>query len=146
MGRNPSDFLFKLIVLELFFGKNHRLYPLLRLLPNEQKKDEATRKNCRNVSIVANFINSIFRGPYIWHRIHAFLRFGFFVLDYLSILSDFLSWEKLTQKLRESKAEQFAKLQFLNDKIDQNTNFAKLPSAKWLFLVYRIVASSNARY
>ena len=23
----------------------------------------------------------------------------------------------------------------LNDKIDQNTNFAKLPSAKWLFLV-----------
>ena len=23
--------------------------------------------------------------------------------------------------------------QFLNDKIDQNTNFAKLPSAKWLF-------------
>jgi hypothetical protein len=26
--------------------------------------------------------------------------------------------------------------QFLNDKIDQDTNFAKLPSAKWLFLVY----------
>ena len=24
---------------------------------------------------------------------------------------------------------------FLNDKIDQNTNFAKLPSAKWLLLV-----------
>ena len=26
--------------------------------------------------------------------------------------------------------------QFLNDKIDQDANFAKLPSAKWLFLVY----------
>ena len=25
--------------------------------------------------------------------------------------------------------------QFLNDKIDQNTNLAKLPSAKWLFMV-----------
>ena len=25
--------------------------------------------------------------------------------------------------------------QFLNDKIDQNTNFAKLPGAKWPFLV-----------
>ena len=27
----------------------------------------------------------------------------------------------------------FAKLQFVDDKIDQNTNFAKLPSAKCLF-------------
>jgi len=25
--------------------------------------------------------------------------------------------------------------QFLNDDIEENTNFAKLPSAKWLFLV-----------
>ena len=29
--------------------------------------------------------------------------------------------------------------QFLNDKIDQNTNFAKWLSAKWLFLVCIIV-------
>ena len=63
-----------------------------------------------------------------------FLGIGFCVLNFLSMLSDFLPWKKLTQKLLAPKAEQFAKLQFLNDKIDQNTNFAKLPSAKWLFL------------
>ena len=62
-----------------------------------------------------------------------FPRLGFFVLDLLSIFSDYLSQEKLTQKWQEPKAEQFAKLQVLNDKIDQNTNFAKLPSGKWLF-------------
>ena len=26
--------------------------------------------------------------------------------------------------------------QFFNDKIDQNTNIAKLPCAKWLFFIY----------
>ena len=53
-------------VLDLYYGKKpHRLYPLPRLLPNEQEEDEATRKNCRNVSIMANFINSIPRRPYI---------------------------------------------------------------------------------
>ena len=42
-------------------------------------------------------------------------RFGFCALNFLSILSR----ENLTQKWPEPKAEQFAKLQFLNDKIDQ---------------------------
>ena len=37
-------------------------------------------------------------------------------------------------KWPETKAEQLAKLQFLNDKIDQSTNFAKSSSVKWLFL------------
>ena len=40
-------------------------------------------------------------------------RFGFCVLNFLWILSDFLSQEKLTLV---PKAEQFARLQFLNDK------------------------------
>ena len=40
-------------------------------------------------------------------------RFGFCVLNFLSILSDFLSLEKLSQK----KLSNFAKLQFSNDKI-----------------------------
>ena len=60
------------------------------------------------------------------------LGIGFCVLDFLSILSDFLLQETLTQKRLEPKAK-FAKLQLLNDKIDQYTNFEKLPSAKWLF-------------
>ena len=34
----------------------------------------------------------------------------------------------------ENKLSDFAKFQFLINKIDQKTNFAKLPSAKWLFL------------
>ena len=59
-------------------------------------------------------------------------RFGFYALNFLPIL-----WrEKLTQKWPKSNAEQFAKLQFLNDKIDQNTNFAKLPVAKYKFTDY----------
>ena len=62
------------------------------------------------------------------------IRLRFCVFNFLSILSDFLSREKLTQKWHEPKAEQLLKLQFLNDKIDQSTNFAKLPCAKWLFL------------
>ena len=48
------------------------------------------------------------------------LGFGFCVLDFLSILSGFLSREKLTQNCREPKAEQFETLQFLNNKIDPN--------------------------
>ena len=40
----------------------------------------------------------------------------------------------MTQKLLEPKAEQFAQLQLLNDELDQNVNFAKFPSAKWLCL------------
>jgi hypothetical protein len=59
---------------------------------------------------------------------------GILCLNFPSILSDFLSREKLTQKWLEPEAEQFAKIQLLNNKIDQNTNFAKLPSTKWLFL------------
>ena len=63
------------------------------------------------------------------------LRFRFCILIFLSIISDFLSWKKLTQKWQEPKAEQCATLQFLHNKINQKTNFAKLPIAKWLFLV-----------
>ena len=61
-------------------------------------------------------------------------RLEFCVLNFLSILLGFLSRKKLSQKGKKSKAEQFPKLQFLNDKIDQNTNFAKLQSYKGLFL------------
>ena len=57
------------------------------------------------------------------------LRFVFCILNFPSILSDFLSWEKLTQKWQEPKAEQCnPKIQFLNNKIDQKTSFAKLPN------------------
>ena len=41
-----------------------------------------------------------------------------------------------------AEGEQFAKLQLMEDKIDQNTNFAKLPSGKWLFL-YKLVVIYN---
>ena len=37
------------------------------------------------------------------------------------------------------KPEQFCKTSSLNDKINQNINFAKLPSAKWLFFVNCII-------
>ena len=63
-----------------------------------------------------------------WVRSGVWLRFGFCVLNFLSILSDFISREELTQKYLESKIEPFAKVLFLNDKIDQNPNFAKLPN------------------
>ena len=43
------------------------------------------------------------------------------------------SQKNLSPEKTEKKVFTF---QFLNDKIDQDTNFAKLPSAKWLFLVY----------
>ena len=36
----------------------------------------------------------------------------------------------LTRETDTKKLSSFAKLQFLSDKIDQNTNFTKLPSAK----------------
>ena len=63
------------------------------------------------------------------------VRLGLCVLNFLSILSEFLWREKLTQKWLETKAEQFSKLQFWNDKIDHNTNFVLLvlPSVKRLF-------------
>ena len=57
------------------------------------------------------------------------LRFGFYILIFLSILSDFLSWKKLTQKWQEPKAEQCAKFKLLNNEIDQKTNFAKFQMA-----------------
>ena len=34
---------------------------------------------------------------------------------------------------RTKNLSNFAKLQFISDKINQNTNFAKLPRFKWLF-------------
>jgi hypothetical protein len=40
----------------------------------------------------------------------------------------------LTRENDTKKLIDFAKVQFLNDKIDQNTNFAKMPSAKCLLL------------
>ena len=42
----------------------------------------------------------------------------------------------LKKKLSTEKIEtnQVFTFQFLNDEIDQNTNFAKFPSTKWLFL------------
>jgi hypothetical protein len=55
---------------------------------------------------------------------------GFCVLNFLSILSGFLSGENLTQKGQMSKADQFPKLQLFNDKIDRNTNFAQLTVTK----------------
>ena len=60
---------------------------------------------------------------------------GLCVLNFLSIISEFFWREKLTQKWLELKAEQFSKFQFLNDKIDHNTNFALfvLPRTKRLF-------------
>ena len=59
-------------------------------------------------------------------------RFRFCVFRYIffSVLSDFLSQEKLTQTCQEPKAEQFANFQLFCDKIDQITNFAKLSSTK----------------
>ena len=41
---------------------------------------------------------------------------------------------EMASALDLAKSEQFAKLQFSKDKIDQNTNCAKLPSTSWLFL------------
>ena len=53
----------------------------------------------------------------------------FSVLDFLLILSDL----SLTREIDTKKAESFAKLHLLNDRTDQNTNFAKLPGAKYIF-------------
>ena len=55
---------------------------------------------------------------------------GLCISHFLSIVSDFVLREKLTNKEAEHL---FPKLQILNDKNDQDTNFAKLSSAKWLF-------------
>ena len=55
------------------------------------------------------------------------------VLDFLSILSDLLLTRETGTK---KKMSNFAKLQLLNDKIDQNTNFAKLASAKCFYVSF----------
>ena len=52
-------------------------------------------------------------------------RFGFCVSNFLSILSDFLSWEKATQK----NPSNFTKLQFFNNNIDPK-------SAKCFFFLF----------
>ena len=52
-------------------------------------------------------------------------RFGFCVLNFLSILSNFFLREKLTQKMTSVKSWAICKTSIL----DQNTNFVK-----WLFL------------
>ena len=75
------------------------------------------------------YFNGVLPNYLSWWTINL-IWLGFCVLNFLSILSDFLWREILTQKWLEPKAEQFSKLQFLNDKIDQNTNFAQLTSAK----------------
>ena len=70
-------------------------------------------------------------------------RFGFCVLDFLSILSGFLSREKLTQKCQEPKAEQIAELQLLNDTIDQNTN---LPNFQLPNISVNVLAQVQRRF
>ena len=66
--------------------------------------------------------------PY-YSTVYILYGLDFYVLDFFSILSDL----PLTREIDTKKLSNFEKLQFLNDRIDQNTNFAKLPSAKWLF-------------
>ena len=53
-----------------------------------------------------------------------------FAKNHFSIFLDFLSQEQL----KENKMRNLTKLQYLNDKKYQNTNFAKLPSVNCLFL------------
>ena len=65
---------------------------------------------------------------------------GTFGLDFsvkmiLSILCNLIWPEKLTPKKKDGN---FEKLQLFYDKIDQNTNFAKLPRAKWLFFIINV--------
>ena len=45
----------------------------------------------------------------------------------------FLSFPQKTLSPEKTETKQVFTFQLLNDKIVQNTNFAKLPSAKWLF-------------
>ena len=54
---------------------------------------------------------------------------GILCLNFPSILSNFLSQEKLTQKWQDPKAEQITKLQRLNYKIDQNVESLELSVA-----------------
>ena len=54
----------------------------------------------------------------------------FFVINFLSILSDL---PLIRETDPQNVLSNFAKLKFLIGKIDWNTNFVKLPSAKWLF-------------
>ena len=86
------------------------------------------KQTIHGYEISNTFIRNGFKNcPTPWddygRKILRWTRFGFCEKN-LSILSDFLSPEKLTQK----KLSNFAKLQFLNDKIDQSTNFVKLPN------------------
>ena len=59
-------------------------------------------------------------------------RFGFCVFRFTLNPLRFSLMRETEAKM--TKADQFTKLQFLNNKIDQNANFVKLPSAKSLFL------------
>jgi hypothetical protein len=52
---------------------------------------------------------------------------GFCVLKFLLILSDFFTIETDTKK---DYSQELGNLQKFNDKIEENTNIAKLPSAK----------------
>ena len=70
--------------------------------------------------------NKFFIIRYYWRS-----RLDFSVKIVLSILSDFLWPEKLTQK----KLSNFAKFLFFYDRIVQSTNFAKLPSGQCLFFL-----------
>ena len=54
------------------------------------------------------------------------------IVDFLiHFISNYLSPEKLTQK----KPSNFSKFQFLNDKIDQNINFAKIAQCQMALFV-----------
>ena len=63
---------------------------------------------------------------------------GFCVLNFLSILSGFLSREKLSKKWQKSKAEQFPKLRFLNAETDQTPIF---PNCQLLTLLLCVSSS-----
>ena len=47
----------------------------------------------------------------------------------------FLSFPQKNLSPEKTETNQVFTCHFLNDKNDQHTNFAKFPSAKWLFLV-----------
>ena len=83
---------------------------------NDQMFDDTifTEYNDQNLSVMSNKMTKKWRKK--WEKedlrkrtfgAETIDRFGFCVLKFLSILSDFLSREKLIQKQEESKAEQF---------------------------------------
>ena len=51
----------------------------------------------------------------------------------LNIFSRFLKFSSYKWNWDKEKLNNFSKILFLIDEIEQNTNFAKSPSAKWLF-------------